>query len=105
MLYEVITLGISPVRAWPDAQRHHQRLARRPLQDRHPADLHGQHELELVITSYSIHYTKLYETPKKPNSALRKVARVRLSNKQEVTAYIPGEGHEIGEHAISYNFV
>lgn len=39
-------------------------------------------------------------TPKKPNSALRKVARVRLSNKQEVTAYIPGEGHNIAEHAI-----
>lgn len=39
-------------------------------------------------------------TPKKPNSALRKVARVRLSNKQEVTAYIPGIGHEINEHAI-----
>lgn len=40
------------------------------------------------------------ETPKKPNSALRKVARVRLSNKQEVTAYIPGEGHELAEHSI-----
>ena len=40
------------------------------------------------------------KTPKKPNSALRKVARVRLSNKQEVTAYIPGIGHEINEHAI-----
>lgn len=39
-------------------------------------------------------------TPKKPNSALRKVARVRLSNKQEVTAYIPGIGHELSEHAI-----
>lgn len=39
-------------------------------------------------------------TPRKPNSALRKVARVRLSNKQEVTAYIPGIGHEITEHAI-----
>ena len=39
-------------------------------------------------------------TPKKPNSALRKVARVRLSNKQEVTAYIPGIGHSISEHAI-----
>ncbi len=39
-------------------------------------------------------------TPRKPNSALRKVARVRLSNKQEITAYIPGEGHEISEHAI-----
>jgi small subunit ribosomal protein S12 len=39
-------------------------------------------------------------TPKKPNSALRKVARVRLSNKQEVTAYIQGIGHSISEHAI-----
>ncbi|MBI4991172.1 30S ribosomal protein S12 [Candidatus Gottesmanbacteria bacterium] len=39
-------------------------------------------------------------TQKKPNSALRKVARVRLSNKQEVTAYIPGIGHELTEHAI-----
>src|SRR3990170_6942223 len=39
-------------------------------------------------------------TPKKPNSALRKVARVRLSNKIEITAYIPGIGHELTEHAI-----
>jgi len=39
-------------------------------------------------------------TPRKPNSALRKFARVRLSNKQEVTAYIPGEGHELAEHSI-----
>lgn len=39
-------------------------------------------------------------TPKKPNSALRKVARVRLSNKQEITAYIQGEGHELAEHGI-----
>ena len=39
-------------------------------------------------------------TPKKPNSALRKVVRVRLSNKQEITAYIPGEGHEIAEHGL-----
>lgn len=38
--------------------------------------------------------------PKKPNSALRKVARVRLSNGKEVTAYIPGEGHELQEHSI-----
>lgn len=38
--------------------------------------------------------------PKKPNSALRKVARVRLSNKREVTAYIPGEGHNIQEHSV-----
>ena len=39
-------------------------------------------------------------TPKKPNSALRKVARVRLSNGTEVTAYIPGEGHNLQEHSI-----
>src|SRR3712207_9482733 len=39
-------------------------------------------------------------TPKKPNSALRKVARVRLTNQQEVTAYIPGEGHNLQEHAV-----
>jgi len=40
------------------------------------------------------------ETPKKPNSALRKVARVRLSNRIEVTAYIPGEGHNLQEHSV-----
>lgn len=39
-------------------------------------------------------------TPKKPNSALRKIAKVRLSNGMEVTAYIPGEGHSIQEHSI-----
>jgi len=39
-------------------------------------------------------------TPRKPNSALRKVARVRLSNKQEVTAYIMGEGHNLAEHSV-----
>jgi small subunit ribosomal protein S12 len=39
-------------------------------------------------------------TPKKPNSALRKIARVRLSNNMEVTAYIPGEGHNLQEHSI-----
>ena len=39
-------------------------------------------------------------TPKKPNSALRKIARVRLSNLMEVTAYIPGEGHELQEHSV-----
>jgi small subunit ribosomal protein S12 len=39
-------------------------------------------------------------TPKKPNSALRKVARVRLTNGKEVTAYIPGEGHNLQEHSI-----
>jgi len=45
--------------------------------------------------------TKVYTvTPKKPNSALRKVARVRLSSGVEVTAYIPGEGHNLQEHSI-----
>jgi small subunit ribosomal protein S12 len=39
-------------------------------------------------------------TPKKPNSALRKVARVRLFNREEVTAYIPGEGHNLAEHSV-----
>lgn len=39
-------------------------------------------------------------TPKKPNSALRKIARIRLSNKFEVTSYIPGEGHNLQEHSI-----
>jgi len=40
------------------------------------------------------------KTPKKPNSALRKVARVRLSNQEEVWAYIPGEGHSLQEHSV-----
>src|SRR3954467_13188010 len=45
--------------------------------------------------------TRVYTTtPKKPNSAMRKVARVRLTNKFEVTAYIPGEGHNLQEHSI-----
>src|SRR5256885_14266498 len=39
-------------------------------------------------------------TPKKPNSAMRKIARVRLSNNMEVTAYIPGEGHNLQEHSV-----
>jgi small subunit ribosomal protein S12 len=45
--------------------------------------------------------TRVYTTtPKKPNSALRKVARVRLTNGMEVTAYIPGEGHKLQEHSV-----
>ena len=45
--------------------------------------------------------TRVYTTtPKKPNSALRKVARVKLTNGQEVSAYIPGEGHNLQEHAV-----
>ena len=47
--------------------------------------------------------TKVYtQTPKKPNSALRKVARIRLSNGMEVTGYVPGEGHNLQEHAVVY---
>ena len=45
--------------------------------------------------------TRVYtQTPKKPNSALRKVARVRLTNGMEVNAYIPGEGHNLQEHSV-----
>jgi len=45
--------------------------------------------------------TRVYTTtPKKPNSALRKVARIRLTNGQEVTSYIPGEGHNLQEHSV-----
>ena len=45
--------------------------------------------------------TRVYTTtPKKPNSAMRKVAKVRLSNKMEIIAYIPGEGHNLQEHSI-----
>ncbi len=40
------------------------------------------------------------QTPKKPNSALRKIARVRLSNGKEITCYIPGEGHNLQEHSV-----
>ena len=40
------------------------------------------------------------QTPKKPNSALRKIARVKLSNGKEITAYIPGEGHSLQEHSV-----
>jgi small subunit ribosomal protein S12 len=60
----------------------------------------------MVINNYRdaevalIGYQKLMTTPKKPNSALRKIARVRLTNGMEVTAYIPGEGHNLQEHSV-----
>src|SRR6266446_602599 len=60
---------------------------------KHPA-LHGCPQKKGVCLQVKI------MTPKKPNSALRKVARVRLSNGVEVTAYIPGEGHNLQEHSI-----
>ncbi len=45
-------------------------------------------------------HARVHATPKKPNSALRKVARVRLTNGMEVTSYIPGEGHNLQEHSV-----
>ena len=45
-------------------------------------------------------YKSNHKTPKKPNSAIRKIARVRLTNGQEVTAYIPGMGHNLQEHSV-----
>ena len=59
-----------------------------------PQQLHGSPQKRGVCTRV---YTT---TPRKPNSALRKVARVRLSNGREVTAYIPGEGHNLQEHSV-----
>jgi small subunit ribosomal protein S12 len=56
--------------------------------------LHGAPQKRGVCTRVFTH------TPKKPNSALRKVARVRLTNAMEVTAYIPGEGHNLQEHSV-----
>ena len=63
---------------------------RRP---KHPA-LHGCPQKRGVCLQVKT------QTPKKPNSALRKVARVRLSNGKEVTVYIPGEGHNLQEHSV-----
>lgn len=61
--------------------------------DRHFGEYHSPFKRGVVLSVRTM-------TPRKPNSALRKVARVRLSNKQEVTAYIPGEGHSLAEHGI-----
>ncbi len=71
------------------------RKGRKPVKKRNkvPA-LHGAPQRRGVCLRV---YTT---TPKKPNSALRKVARVRLSNSEEVTAYIPGEGHNLQEHSV-----
>ena len=54
---------------------------------------------QLPTTTWCV-YTRLYNNPKKPNSALRKVARVRLTSGFEVTAYIPGIGHNLQEHSV-----
>lgn len=73
-------------------------LIRKPRQDKQvrntvPA-LQGNPQKRGVCTRV------MTTTPKKPNSALRKVARVRLTNGYEVTAYIPGEGHNLQEHSV-----
>lgn len=66
----------------------------RPIKKGDVPALEGRPHLRGVCTRVYI------TTPKKPNSALRKVARVRLTNGMEVTAYIPGEGHNLQEHSI-----
>jgi small subunit ribosomal protein S12 len=60
---------------------------------RHPIKRQGPFKRGVVLLVRT-------QTPKKPNSALRKTARVRLSNKKEVTVYIPGEGHNLQEHSV-----
>ena len=71
-----------------------------------PALLHGWNSKKRVSVSQNspqkrgVRTAVKTSTPKKPNSALRKVARVRLSNGIEVTSYIPGEGHNLQEHSV-----
>ena len=65
-----------------------------------PEKLNKVHAMEACPQKRGV-CTRVYTTtPKKPNSALRKVARVRLSNGFEVTSYIPGEGHNLQEHSV-----
>ena len=71
------------------------RQARRPQAARNKVPALGQSPQKRGVC------TRVYTiTPKKPNSALRKVARVRLTNGFEVTSYIPGEGHNLQEHSV-----
>ncbi len=76
------------------------------FKDKTPALTYGFNVLKNRPMDYSSPFKRgvclkvFTTTPKKPNSALRKVARVRLSNGMEVTAYIPGEGHNLQEHSI-----
>ena len=71
-----------------------------------PALTYGFNHLQNKPVSYSASFKRgvctqvKTTTPKKPNSALRKIARVRLTNGQEVTAYIPGIGHNLQEHSV-----
>ncbi|MDP2909456.1 MAG: 30S ribosomal protein S12 [bacterium] len=75
--------------------------------DKTPALTFGFNALKNRPVTYSSPFKKgvclkvFTVTPKKPNSALRKVARIRLSNGMEVTAYIPGEGHSLQEHSMA----
>ena len=66
---------------------------RKKKKDKTPALSNNSHKRGVCIKVSTV-------TPKKPNSALRKVARVRLTNGQEVSAYIPGEGHNLQEHSV-----
>lgn len=80
-----------------------QKVERKP---KAPALLHGYNSLEKKLTDQpspqkrGVCTSVKTATPKKPNSALRKIARVRLSNGIEVTSYIPGEGHNLQEHSV-----
>ncbi len=71
-----------------------QRLPKKRMRDKKTPALQGNPQKRGVCLRV---YTK---TPKKPNSAIRKIAKIRLSNKREIIAYIPGEGHNLQEHSV-----
>ena len=71
-----------------------QRLPKKRMRDKKTPALQGSHQKRGVCLRV---YTK---TPKKQNSAIRKIAKIRLSNKREIIAYIPGEGHNLQEHSV-----
>src|SRR5437763_2116642 len=88
---QLVRKGRAPVQKRskaPDLQFAYNTLKQRRLQ------LKGPPQNRVVCTQVRT------MTPKKPNSALRKIARVRLSNNREITAYIPGEGHNLQEHSV-----
>jgi small subunit ribosomal protein S12 len=84
------------------------RLGRKPKlkKQKTPGLKEGFNNLKRKVVKYASPFKRAVvlqvktQTPRKPNSALRKVARVRFSNKREYTAYIPGEGHNIQEHSV-----
>ena len=71
-----------------------QRLSKKRMRDKKTPALQDSPQKRGVCLRV---YTK---TPKKPNSAIRKIAKIRLSNKREIIAYIPGEGHNLQEHSV-----